>query len=90
MPAFFLYLLQDHPYTVHLITFKENGLSLDTIGPVLMGVVQCLSLILFRPIVYQKVRWYFLSRDRIGSKWCPVLKVWEQLQDKHCKVMQNS
>ena len=33
---------------------------------------------------------YFFSRDWAGSKWCPVLKVWEQLQDKHSKVTQNS
>ena len=33
---------------------------------------------------------YFLSRDGVGLKWCPVLKVWEKLQDKHSKVMQNS
>ena len=32
---------------------------------------------------------YFLSRDWAGLKWRPVLKVCEQLQDKHSKVMQN-
>ena len=26
----------------------------------------------------------------MGSKWRPVLKVWEQLQDKHNKMVQNS
>ena len=33
---------------------------------------------------------YFLSRNWDGFKWRPVLKVWEQLQDKQSKVMQNS
>ena len=33
---------------------------------------------------------YLLSRDRTGFKWRPVLKVWEQLQDKHSEEMQNS
>ena len=33
---------------------------------------------------------YFLSRDWAGSKQCPVLKVLEQLQDKHRKMVQNS
>ena len=37
--------------------------------------------------VYQEVRQYFLSRDCAGSKWCPVLKVWEQPKDQHSKVM---
>ena len=33
---------------------------------------------------------YFLSRDWAGLKWPPVLKVWEQLQDKHSVEMHNS
>ena len=33
---------------------------------------------------------YSVSRDRVGLKWIPVLKVWKQLQDIHSKVMQNS
>ena len=33
---------------------------------------------------------YFLSRDWVGSKWRPVLKVREQLQDKHSETMQNA
>ena len=40
--------------------------------------------------VVKKNGTYFLSRDWAGLKWGPVLKVWEQLQDKHGKVMQNS
>ena len=33
---------------------------------------------------------YFLNRDWASLKWHLVLKVWEQLHDKHNKVMQNS
>ena len=33
---------------------------------------------------------YLLSRDWAGLKWRPVLKVWEQLQDKYSKDTQNS
>ena len=28
--------------------------------------------------------------DYVGLEWHPVLKVWEQLQDEHSKVMHNS
>ena len=31
-----------------------------------------------------------LSRDWVGLKWRPVLKVSEQLQDKHSEEMQNA
>ena len=31
-----------------------------------------------------------LSRDWMGSKWHLVLKVWEPVQDKHSKVIQNA
>ena len=41
-------------------------------------------------IMYQEVWSYLLSRDWAGLKRCPVLKVWEKLQDKHSKAMQNS
>ena len=40
--------------------------------------------------LYQEVRYYLLSRNWVGLKWHPVLKIWEQLQDKHSKGMQNS
>ena len=33
---------------------------------------------------------YLLSRDWAGLKWRPVLKVWEQLQDKHSEGTHNS
>ena len=33
---------------------------------------------------------YLLIRDWEGLKWRPVLKVWEQLQDKRSKETQNS
>ena len=39
---------------------------------------------------YQEVQQYLLSRDWAGLKWCPVLKVWEQLQDKQSEEMQNT
>ena len=39
---------------------------------------------------YQEVQQYLLGRDWVGLKWRPVVKVWEQLQDKPSKVMQNS
>ena len=31
-----------------------------------------------------------LSTEWVGSKWHPLLKVWEELQDVHSKDMQNS
>ena len=31
----------------------------------------------------------FSSRDWAGLKWRPVLKVWEQLQDKYSEAMQK-
>ena len=33
---------------------------------------------------------YFLISNWVGLKWRPVLKVWEQLQDKHSEETQNS
>ena len=33
---------------------------------------------------------YFQCRDGPGSKWLPVLKVWEQLCQNHSKVGQNT
>ena len=30
-----------------------------------------------------------IKREWAGLKWHPVFKVWEQLQDKHSKEMQN-
>ena len=39
---------------------------------------------------YQEVRQYLLSRDWGGLKQRSVLKVWEQLLDKHSEKMQNS
>ena len=39
---------------------------------------------------YQEVQQYVLSRDWVGLKWHPVLKVREQLQDKRREKMQNS
>ena len=40
--------------------------------------------------IYREVLEYLLSRDWAGLKWRHVLKVWEQLQDKHSEVMHNS
>ena len=40
--------------------------------------------------IEQEVQEYFLSKDWVGSKWRPVFKVWEQVHDKHSKMMQNS
>ena len=40
--------------------------------------------------MYQKVRWYFLCREGLGSKWPSVLKVWEQLCANHSRVSQNT
>ena len=31
-----------------------------------------------------------LRRDGVGSKWLPILKVWEKLCDSHSKVKQNA
>ena len=36
------------------------------------------------PIIHKQV-----SRDCVGLKWCPVLNVWKQLQDKHSEEMQT-
>ena len=43
----------------------------------------------FRCII-NKYGSYLLSRDWAGLKWCHVLKVWEQLRDKHSEEMHNS
>ena len=40
-------------------------------------------------IKYQEVQSYLLSRNWTGFKWGHVLKVLEQLQDKHSEQMQN-
>ena len=45
---------------------------------------------ILRNVGINKYSNYLLSRDWVSSKWHPVLKVWEQLQDKHSKEMQNS
>ena len=33
---------------------------------------------------------YIFSRDWAVLKWCPKFKVWQQPQEKHRKMMQNS
>ena len=41
-------------------------------------------------ITHQKIPSYFLFRNESGSKWPPVLKLWEQLCKNHSKVSQNT
>ena len=41
-------------------------------------------------MLYQEMRQYFSNWDWVGLKWLPVLKVQEQHQDNHRRVMQNS
>ena len=41
-------------------------------------------------VMNQEVQKYFLSRDWAGSKWCPVPKVQEQLQDNHSRVLDEN
>ena len=50
----------------------------------------CDKTVIHEENIYQEVQQYLLSRDWAGIKWHPVLKVWEQLQDKHSEEMQNS
>ena len=39
---------------------------------------------------YLKVQYYFQCRNGAGSKWPPVLKVWEQLSENRSKVGQKA
>ena len=65
-------------------------LSTSRDGPVKSSVVN--TFIYYVMIMFQEYDSYLLSRDWAGSKCRPVLtcKVWEQLQEKHSKVIQNS
>ena len=47
------------------------------------GHFDCVVTLLNYILLLSRSTVVFSSRDWAGSKWCPVLKVWEQLQDNY-------